>query len=95
MHAIVHKAINLPDADSSPLSGLSDPYVRLQVGAAVVSTSVADETLDPVSDIIVRGSGRKFTPNAPARGRRRSAQGESRNRKSSRYLLRGYIVITT
>ena len=48
MHAIVHGATNLRDADSYPLSGLSDPYVRLQVGSTVVSTSAADETLHPV-----------------------------------------------
>lgn len=48
MHAIVHRAINLRDADSYPLSGLSDPYVQLQVGSIVVSTSVADEDLRPV-----------------------------------------------
>lgn len=54
MHAVVHRAINLPDADGSPLSGLSDPYVRLQVGSTVASTSVADETLNPVREMLAR-----------------------------------------
>lgn len=48
VHAILHKAINLPDKDKFQQSGLSDPYVRLEVGSTVAKSSVADGTLNPV-----------------------------------------------
>lgn len=48
MHAILHNAINLPDLDIFPQSGLSDPYVKLEVGSVTGTSSVVEESLNPV-----------------------------------------------
>lgn len=36
-----------------PESGLSDPYVRIEVGSVKATTAVADDTLNPVSGRVV------------------------------------------
>lgn len=51
MHAIVHRAINLPDTDSS-LRSLSDSFVKFSVGATVAKSSVMDDNLNPVRRIM-------------------------------------------
>lgn len=51
MHAFVHRAVNLPDADNHQQSGLSDPYVKFSVGATVARSSVVDESLNPASTL--------------------------------------------
>lgn len=49
MHAFIQRAVNLPNADNYPQSGLSDPYVKFSVGGTVSRSSVVDESLNPVS----------------------------------------------
>lgn len=58
VHAIVHRATNLPDKDRYAQSGLSDAYVHFEIGSTVAKTSVVDENLDPVRGSVSAESGR-------------------------------------
>lgn len=48
VYVVVHQAVNLPDSDGFSQSGLSDPYVQFEVGSTVATTTVVDESLNPV-----------------------------------------------
>lgn len=56
VHAIIHRAVNLPDLDNVPQSGLSDPYVKLVVSSTVVTSTVVNGTLNPVRNKIATNS---------------------------------------
>lgn len=48
VHVFVNRAITLPDKDTGPFTGVSDPYVKFEVGSTVARTSVVEESLNPV-----------------------------------------------
>ena len=52
---MLYRATNLPDLDSFKESGLSDPYVKIEVGSIVATSSVLEETLNPVRNYLHQG----------------------------------------